>query len=698
MHRFLVLLGIVLFSQIPGQAFAGGGPENVLLVVNAEDETSRMVANWYQRLRRIPDCNVLFLSGIPRTQLASLDQGRDLILKPVLEAINSRKLGGQIDYVVYSTGFPTQVMVADYSKKLVEALKQIEGAPQLDPKIIIGRASLTSFTYFAASVVNDDPGFLGPLANNYYRKPVPMLMEQPFVGEAQQQYSEATQAINAGDGPTAVKLLKPLTEANPLQMAAHYRLAQAWAIQGDADQTSRALTGAVRAGWCYRDYTKKDPLLKKVIDQPLVKGFVDRIADEPFEFLPTIGCHSRFRWGPGGGINSQPDQGASYLMCTMLGTTWDHGNSEKEILAYLVRSAAADSTRPDGTIYFCETADVRTTTRKPNFPAALKRLAELGVRAEVIKAPLPRDADVAGVSLGAASFSWQTSGCTILPGAICENLTSYGGDFIQPWQTKLTELMRFGAAGSSGTVIEPYALQFKFPHPLIHVHYARGCSLAEAYYQSLSGPFQLLIVGDALCQPWARPPIFDVSGIKPGDQVSGAVSLKAVADTKSPKISFVEFFLDGRLLTRQRSDQAFSFDSRNLSDGFHELRVVAMEDSPIQSRAGKIIPVVVNNQKQTVKLTTEKTEIPIRSSIVLQVDSSFGDSVSVMHAGEVVGKLESRKGQIEIEAVRIGRGPADLFATVEDSQGRTVSSRPLSVNITGDLATEPSPLPAASRK
>jgi len=72
-----------------------------------------------------------------------------------------------------------------------------------------------------------------------------------------------------------------------------------------------------------------------------------------------------------------------------------------------------------------------------------------------------------------------------LPGAIAESLTSYGGHFDHGGQTKLTEFLRHGAAGSSGAVQEPWSIQAKFPVPLLHAYYADGCSLAEAFYQSI---------------------------------------------------------------------------------------------------------------------------------------------------------------------------------------------------------------------
>ena len=51
---------------------------------------------------------------------------------------------------------------------------------------------------------------------------------------------------------------------------------------------------------------------------------------------------------------------------------------------------------------------------------------------------------------------------------------------------------------------EPLNFWQKFPVPAMHVHYAAGCSLAEAFYQSLAGPWQTLVVGDPLARPYAR--------------------------------------------------------------------------------------------------------------------------------------------------------------------------------------------------
>jgi len=690
------LMFVILLGAGSRTVMAGGGPENVLLVVNAGDESSRMVANWYQRLRNIPDSNVVFLADIPRAHLASFEQAKSLILMKIMEAVQERKLDSQIDYIVYSTGFPTQVDITEHSKKFMELWTREKGSEDTQAAMVFStRASLTSFTYFFAHILNDDPTWLGPASNNYFRKPVGMAMQQPFGGQVQEDYEKAVQAIRTGKADEAIGLLETLSRNNQVHMIVLYRLAQAHAIAYDADASARALVQAARAGWCYRKFTEDDPLLKNVIDSPLFSGIVKQLPNEKYEFLPTVGGSARYPWGPGGVINSQPGQGLPYLMCTMLGTNWDRGNSEKEIILYLNDSVKADYSRPKGTFYFSLTADIRTTVRQPGFQPAVDRLAALGYKSEIGSGILPHNAEIAGASIGTPGFSWQTAASNILPGAICENFTSFGGDFTQADQTKLSELMKYGAAGSSGTVAEPFALQFKFPDPMIHVHYVRGCSLAESYYQSVAGPFQLLIVGDAICQPWAKPPKPRLTGLESNSTAKGQVTVQVTPEPDSVPFRSMEVFFDGKMVARHTEPKDIHFDSTKMSDGYHELRIVVIDSTPIQTRAGKTVPFKVDNSGQKITLEAASKSVPVEGYIELTVASNVGSQVEIVHAGETVGRMDGHEGKLKIEAVRIGRGPVQIFAVTKDDGGRTVSSDPVELEITGDFSTEPVSLPTA---
>ncbi len=142
--------------------------------------------------------------------------------------------------------------------------------------------------------------------------------------------------------------------------------------------------------------------------------------------MPTLGFRSAWQFGPHGELVES--QGKSYLLSLALGVTYGRGNTVDEILKYLKRSAAADDTHPRGTIYFVKNDDIRSRVRDELFPQAVKGLEELGVSAQIIKGTVPINRnDVQGVVMGTSDFDWKASGSTILPGAICDNFTSYGG-------------------------------------------------------------------------------------------------------------------------------------------------------------------------------------------------------------------------------------------------------------------------------
>ena len=103
--------------------------------------------------------------------------------------------------------------------------------------------------------------------------------------------------------------------------------------------------------------------------------------------MPTHGFRSWYGWGNGGEL--QEAGGQPYLLSTMLAVTSGRGNSVREAIAYLQRSAAADGTRPPGTVYFSKTADVRSQARAAGFASAVEELKKLGVKATVITTPLP---------------------------------------------------------------------------------------------------------------------------------------------------------------------------------------------------------------------------------------------------------------------------------------------------------------------
>lgn len=292
--------------------------------------------------------------------------------------------------------------------------------------------------------------------------------------------------------------------------------------------------------------------------------------------------------------------------------------------------------------------------------------------------------------MGVANFDWARSGSEILPGAICENLTSFGGRLLPTSkQTKLTEFLRFGAAGSSGTVIEPMAIQAKFPRPRIHTHYVRGCTLAESFYQSVEGPFQLLIIGDALCRPWAVIPKLTVSGdLESQTALSGEIEIQLNSDESPVPVRATDIFLDGRLVRRivLTGTGPFRVDSRTMPDGYHEFRFVAVAGSAISNSVSAIIPFVVDNQGKNVEFSVQKNVVNINDTIRFTASAPGADSISLIHNGRSLATETGDQAKFKIAAYEPGRGPV-YFEAVATFDNQRVRSRPVKLEITGPIST-----------
>jgi hypothetical protein len=606
-------LCLLMMWATPDPVRAGGGPENVFLVVNPQSADSMTIANYYQIVRQIPAGNIFYLPWDAKKEGVSVYYFRKDILTPILEAIRSRRLAGQIDYIIYSCDYPWQIFLDDdlarfkirptefaaiEFPKEMSAGQFVASAPtakqwKLAPRKKIAPgvtnectpyASLNGLTYFYASVMEASPNYMDWQGNRYMRIPV--------------------------------------------------------------DEQKDA---------------------------------------------PTIGFRNSLKFGPLGQTGVK--LGPSYMLSAVLGSTAAYGNSVEEIKNYLERSSSVDgklaeAAEPEGIVYFAKNSDVRSVVRDGWFPDTVEELKKLGVEAKIVSGTVPLNRDnVQGVCTGTEVFKWENSGSKILPGAICENYTSFGGVMSGPsGQTPLTEFLRYGAAGSSGTVGEPFALWQKFPLPTVQLHYARGCSLAEAFYQSVYGPYQLMIVGDPLCKPWARIPKVEVAGAKNGDIVKGELVITPKATVpKEGEVDHFELFVNGSRAAQCKPGEDLKLDTTLLPDGFQELRIVAVEDGPIQSQGRAYLRVTTDNYERKIQVLSEPHSILKRGDVLkLNVKSPGSMGVAVLQNSRIVGRIGGEEGTVEIPVDNLGSGRVRLQAIglgKEQPVPRHVLAIPLEIEV-----------------
>lgn len=381
--------------------------------------------------------------------------------------------------------------------------------------------------------------------------------------------------------------------------------------------------------------------------------------------------------------------GQKYYLSIVLGVTSNRGNSVDEVLECIRRSAKADGTAPkDAGFYYVFNTGIRTTTRQWGFKSAIAALAEMKLHAKIDGASVPRNKDdIMGAMLGQSTSDPTISNSKTLPGAIVENLTSEGG--IMTWaggQTPISEFIRFGAAGTSGTVTEPYAIQAKFPTPFLFVHYARGATLVEAFYQSIQGPFQILIVGDPLCQPYASLPQVKAAA----DRAGGKITVKPSIDGDA-KVEAFEVYVDGRLKGTCQAGKDFSCDD---VAGAVEVCVAAvMADEP-RTRAGLGGPDggAIILPAGTVRAKADKETAAYGQKIKLSVDAAGAKAVYVAHLGRTVGVLKEAKGDIEIDTSELGMGACRLSVMAQIGD-KLVAGQSVEVNIAPAKALPAKELP-----
>lgn len=662
-----------------------------VLVVNAASWASTRLANEYVAQRGIPPANIIYLPGVNAFDEMPVEAFRNEILGPVLHEIDARGLRNRVDSIVYSADFPSTIDVS-------ADLKGRSLPPMLAP-----HASINGLTFFAALVMERDTAYLDLNCNPYARKLAKDADEPNWSAEERQKLAQALRGLHKRsqgdpapspeqkqkDLEAVIATLEELRKAHPQSATLLYNLACCKAQRGDPEGAMALLHNAVAAGWSDAHSTARDRDLKSLRDREDFKELVAKLKALPIAVAPSQPFARTY-------------DGREYWLSTMLACTSGRGLAVAEVVAGLRRSAAADGSRPAGTVYYLRNSDIRSTTREWAFAAACERLNALGVRAEVQEGVLPqKQPAVAGAMIGAAGFTWKDSGSSILPGAICEHLTSCGGMMGEyDGQTPLTELLGAGAAGASGTVTEPYAIQGKFPNPFIHWFYAQGCNLAEAFYQSVTGPYQLLIIGDALCRPWAQPAVIELVKPVPGATLKGKLKLspRLREKPKGPTPAF-EVWLDGAWIgTISGRARSLTFDTVAFADGWHELTIAVSPQSPVPLLAVLNVPVwFTNHAGARLEASTAAAELPWDKGLDISLALPGAKELWLSHNGREVGRVSGERGTVTIDPKTLGAGPVRLqpFARVSDgSEPRTVGGAPLLVTIVPPAALAAVELPA----
>lgn len=243
-------------------------------------------------------------------------------------------------------------------------------------------------------------------------------------------------------------------------------------------------------------------------------------------------------------LDATPDTARTNALLTFMLTS----DTLAQAKAIVDRAVASDRSFPTQRVVLAKTTDPARNVRFYYFDDAIfdsRVIGNTGVTRTNSNA-VSTFTNTLAIQTGLANFT--VSPGTYVRGGMCDSLTSYAGAIFNPQgQTTLLAFLDAGAVASYGTVVEPCNYTEKFPHPLAYFYQARGFSIGESYYQSLANPFQGLLVGDPLVQPFARSAYLDMAELADGDVLSGVTPLYvyfAAADASRP-VKQVDLFVDG---------------------------------------------------------------------------------------------------------------------------------------------------------
>lgn len=667
-HEWLLVL-LVAASMLLGfgKSQAGILGENVAVVVNGDSVESITIANHYVALRSIPLSNVVILGDVPVGVSTSLDDFRDRILKPVLETINARGLASQIHVVAYSADFPTAVKIPEHTKRLTDPAQKKYQTPT---------ASINSLTYFYRYVLGDSADYLGWTSNQYARGRFQRHFTNPFGGEKGKRFSDAESSAEAEDYESAASEFEALAREYPTLTPLHVLAAKNWLRSGNELKGIEQIKAAVSSGWSSRrSLTEVEPFAEYFHtdgDQSLSvqrTRLLDSLQDVPIINQGPIAFSSSAEWTASGYPVPAKSGVVPYMLSCVLAVIGPNANTLSEAVGVLDRAAGADRTFPDATFGFAKTRDVRVTTREPGYPDAIAWLLSRDQQVEIFPSTLPtKRGSYAGMMLGSAQLNLSRRVWSFAPGAISENLTSLGAAFGTASQTKLTEILNAGAAISSGAVAEPYALSVKFPAAMIYPYYCEGVTAVEAFYLSIASPYQMLIVGDPLSQPFARPPndLVRISKASADDSTLETIKVSWQPFPDAPKstpVQNLEIYLLGKLVARRQPLTELKINLPANLSGAIDCRVLMFGNDPTKPAIATRESILVGEPSRMPRI--QRLRKDIKDQLTLYVDCPDAESIDLIHMGRTIAQITGASGKVPLTETQVGRGPVRVQAVAK---------------------------------
>lgn len=370
------------------------------------------------------------------------------------------------------------------------------------------------------------------------------------------------------------------------------------------------------------------------------------------------------------------------LSAMSIGHVEPRGLPVREVIESLRFAVRSDCTRPDGAVNFVAGEDVRAMARAWEPASVAEELEKLGVPLVVTTNEPDRTRGLIGLQAGLADID-RFLNARLLPGSMAEHLTSSGAVFANDSQSKIVKWIRAGAAGSAGTVTEPYALWPKFPHTRFFVHYASGCTMLESFQQSLASPLQIFLLGDPLARPYGRAQPLTLICLTNNDEaVTGGVEFMVTGPSGvAPQGLSILYLLDGRSLVEAGRGTRAKLDTTKLDDGWHELRAVSYSAGNVKQQGFSTKRFAVRNRGRSVAIAPGvKTRLDAATPVDIRLEAT-GDAARFEILAQGSPVAAGAGPVLTADLAGTGPGPVWLQAVAHYPDGGVARSRPQLVEI-----------------
>jgi hypothetical protein len=172
----------------------------------------------------------------------------------------------------------------------------------------------------------------------------------------------------------------------------------------------------------------------------------------------------------------------------------------------------------------------------------------------------------------------------------------------------------------------------------------------------------------------------------PTGPVSGAIVLTPTATTTHPSATIAQFdlLIDGGLYGSATPGGNFVVDTTTLTDGWHDLRVLACDNTLVKSTGRWLGSLTVNNHGRAVSLDAAPLTGDWATPFVFDV-SAAGDpplEVRVVQSGRVLAAAAGSAAMLTVHGLIVGAGPVHVQAEALYINGRIVRSDPLDLTVT----------------